>query len=141
GRLNYKLRIYRCTRYDAELAAVAAEATAWIDQRAGQVARPALVLDIDETSLDEILQNDYGYIPGGGCDLGGRGACGVARLGAQRGHRRSTRRRPVQQSYPRASNLVRARNIDKWMRCAYAPSGMIDPPNRATSPGCPVSSP
>jgi acid phosphatase len=80
GLLKDKLRVYRCTRYDAELAAVAAQATAWIDERAGQVERPALVLDIDETSLsnwDEIFQNDYGYIPGGACDLGGKSACGV----------------------------------------------------------------
>jgi acid phosphatase len=80
GLLKYKLRVYRCTRYDAEIAAVAAEAKAWIDQQAGQATRPALVLDIDETSLsnwDEIFQNDYGYIPGGACDLGGKGACGA----------------------------------------------------------------
>jgi acid phosphatase len=80
GLLKAKLRAYRCTRYDAELAAVAAQAKAWIDERAGQVTRPALVLDIDETSLsnwDEIYQNDYGYIAGGACDLGGKGACGA----------------------------------------------------------------
>lgn len=80
GLLKYKLRVYRCTRYDAELAAVAADAKAWIDQQADRVTRPALVLDIDETSLsnwDEIFQNDYGYIPGGACDLAGKGACGV----------------------------------------------------------------
>src|SRR5262245_16975192 len=80
GLLKYERRVYRCTRYDAELAAVAAEAKAWIDQQAGRVTRPALVLDIDETSLsnwDAIFQNDYGYIPGGACDLGGKGACGA----------------------------------------------------------------
>src|SRR4029453_13113860 len=38
-------------RYEAEFAAVAADARVWLEQRAPQVSRPAIVLDIDETSL------------------------------------------------------------------------------------------
>ena len=38
-------------RYDADVARVGAAATAWIEERAPKVRRPAIVLDIDETSL------------------------------------------------------------------------------------------
>src|SRR5215469_4951613 len=37
--------------YDRDLAAVAAAAQAYVEERAGAVKNPALVLDIDETSL------------------------------------------------------------------------------------------
>src|ERR1700719_4780050 len=37
--------------YERDLAAVARAAQAHVEERAGQVAKPALVLDIDETSL------------------------------------------------------------------------------------------
>jgi len=63
--------------YDRDLAAVAAEARAWVETRAGQVERPAIVLDIDETSLSNWRQlklNDFGYLRAGGCDLE-RGPC------------------------------------------------------------------
>ena len=53
-------------RYDAGLARVAAEARAWIEQRATQVAKPALVLDIDETALSNLhhmREMDFGYVP------------------------------------------------------------------------------
>jgi class 3 adenylate cyclase len=39
-----------------------------------QVNHPAIILDIDETSLSnwpEIIANDYGYIPSGACNLAG----------------------------------------------------------------------
>src|SRR5262245_14599758 len=38
-------------RYDADFAAVATAARAWLEDRAPRVAKPAIVLDIDETSL------------------------------------------------------------------------------------------
>ena len=38
-------------RYEADVAKVADEARAWIEQRAKTATRPAIVLDIDETSL------------------------------------------------------------------------------------------
>ncbi|MEA1674167.1 HAD family acid phosphatase [Nitrospirillum sp. BR 11163] len=66
--------------YDRDLARVAAEAGAWIKTRAATLpagAKPALVLDIDETSLSNWPQlkiNDFGYIKAGGCDLD-RGPC------------------------------------------------------------------
>ena len=42
---------YDSGAYARDLALVAAEAGAWIAQRAPQVSRPALVLDIDDTAL------------------------------------------------------------------------------------------
>jgi acid phosphatase len=47
--------------------------------RARQVAKPALVLDIDETSLDnwpQMAQNDFGYIINGDCGAAPGTACG-----------------------------------------------------------------
>jgi acid phosphatase len=80
GQLKLQLRDYRCFKYDQEVAAVLATARAWVEQRAPQVAHPGVVLDIDETSLsnwEEIYHNDFGYIPGGACDLKSQAACGV----------------------------------------------------------------
>jgi acid phosphatase len=48
-------------------------------ERAGEVKRPAVVLDIDETSLsnwDNIKADDYGFIEGGACPLQAKMACG-----------------------------------------------------------------
>jgi acid phosphatase len=72
---------YRCTRYDAEIARVDREAKAWIVRRAPQVTRPALVLDIDETSLSNwavMYHNEFAYFRGGDCDLNSTRACGQA---------------------------------------------------------------
>ena len=57
-----QLLIYRCTRYEQEIAMVAQEVQAWIKLRAPQVSNPAIVLDIDETSLSNwprIYQDEY----------------------------------------------------------------------------------
>jgi hypothetical protein len=80
GQLKLQLRDYRCSKYDDEVAKALAEARAWVEERAGQVVNPALVLDIDETSLsnwEQIFHNDFGYIPGGPCDLNSKSACGA----------------------------------------------------------------
>jgi HAD superfamily, subfamily IIIB (Acid phosphatase) len=79
GQLKLSLREYRCAKYDNELIETLAAARAWIEQRAGQVANPAVVLDIDETSLsnwEQIYRNDFAYIPGGSCDRDSASACG-----------------------------------------------------------------
>ena len=58
--------------YDRDLAAVASAAQAYVEQRAGEAKNPALVLDIDETSLTnwpQLVANDFGYIPRGPCRL------------------------------------------------------------------------
>jgi hypothetical protein len=52
GQLKFQLRDYRyCGGYGADFAKKIAEAIAYVRERASQVERPALVLDIDETSL------------------------------------------------------------------------------------------
>ena len=79
GVLKIALIRYRCTDYDADVAAVIAEARDWVTRRAPQVDRPAIVLDIDETSLsnwEQLHHNDFGYLPGGACDLKSSAGCG-----------------------------------------------------------------
>lgn len=79
GQLKRQLVRYRCTRYDAEIAAALRGARAWIERRARRVAKAAIVLDIDETALSNwkvIHHNDFGYIIDGGCDFATRSACG-----------------------------------------------------------------
>src|SRR5215831_13424880 len=66
--------------YERDIAAVAEKARAYVEARAGGVARPALVLDIDETSLSnwpEIKANDFGYILNGACNRLPKGPCGA----------------------------------------------------------------
>ncbi|HEY2137131.1 MAG TPA: HAD family acid phosphatase [Xanthobacteraceae bacterium] len=79
GQLKLQLLYYRCTRYDAELAGVLQAAHAWVDHSVARFKKPALVLDIDETSLSnwkQIHQNDFGYIVAGACDFSQGSACG-----------------------------------------------------------------
>ena len=79
GVLKIVLVSYRCTEYDKDIEAVLAEARAWVTRRAPQVDRPAIVLDIDETSLsnwEQLYHNDFGYLPGGACDLKSAAGCG-----------------------------------------------------------------
>jgi len=73
--LNYK----SSGQYDRDLATVASDAQSWVAQRATAVTRPALVLDIDETSLSNwpvIQRDDFGFIAGGPCDRTANAACG-----------------------------------------------------------------
>lgn len=87
GELKLQLSDYKCSgQYDREVADTLAAAQSYVEKRAGQVNHPAIVLDIDETSLSnwpEIAANDYGYIPSGACNLAG--PCGETawELGAQ----------------------------------------------------------
>src|SRR4051812_18898796 len=73
--IKQQLLYYRCAHYDREVAAVYSEAQRWIQMRAPQVSqgsKPAIVLDIDETSLSNwtrILHDDFAYIRDGACDL------------------------------------------------------------------------
>jgi acid phosphatase len=66
-------------QYDADVARVAGSARAYVDQRAGKVTRPAIVLDIDETALSNwpaYKANGWVRIVNGGCDLE-TGPCGL----------------------------------------------------------------
>lgn len=62
---------YVCSEsYDRALARVAERARSYLKRRALKVARPALILDVDETALSNwpaILANDFGYVPTGPC--------------------------------------------------------------------------
>jgi len=80
GDVKFQAIAYRSSgAYDRDLAAVAGRAEDYVRFRAGRVSRPALVLDIDETSLSnwpEIRANDFGYIAEGPCHLP-KGPCAV----------------------------------------------------------------
>jgi predicted secreted acid phosphatase len=79
GQLKLQLLYYQCSAYDADVRAELARARAWVERRAGQVVNPAIVLDIDETSLSnwvQIKRNDFGYIENGACDGDTQSACG-----------------------------------------------------------------
>ncbi len=79
GELKAQFKAYHDTAYARDQAAVAEAATAYVLSRVKQVPKPALVLDIDETSLDnwpQLAQNDYGYIVGGDCTMAPGSACG-----------------------------------------------------------------
>ncbi len=79
--LKQQLLVYRNSGdYERQLAAVAAKAQAYVERHAGAVSRPALVLDIDETSLSNwprIVADDFGYIPSGACNRLPKGPCGA----------------------------------------------------------------
>ncbi len=81
GELKLRLHEYKKSgAYDRDVAAVMALARKHIERRAPQVAKPAIVLDIDETSLlnwPEMVANDFGYVPAGPCDNLPSGPCGV----------------------------------------------------------------
>jgi acid phosphatase len=67
--------------YNRDLATVGDAAAEWLRSRAGAVARPALVLDIDETALSNwevIRRDDFGRPIGGPCDLAIDAPCGWA---------------------------------------------------------------
>jgi len=66
-------------RYDTELSEVVARARTYMEKRAPAVMKPAIVLDIDETSLSNwpaYRVNGWVRIPNGPCDLE-RGPCGL----------------------------------------------------------------
>ena len=66
-------------RYEADVARVVDGAIVWLEERAPQVTRPAIVLDIDETSLSNwraYRLNGWARILNGSCDLE-RGPCGI----------------------------------------------------------------
>ncbi|MFL5492718.1 MAG: HAD family acid phosphatase [Gemmatimonadales bacterium] len=66
-------------RYDRDFSAVVARAQEWLEQRSKTAKKPAMVLDIDETSLSNwpaYRLNGWGRVVGGGCDLE-HGPCGL----------------------------------------------------------------
>jgi len=75
---------YDSGAYLTNLQQAAAPAVAWINEQAARVARPAVVLDIDETSLSNwevIKANDFGRVYNGPCDDLPHGPCGLQAFG------------------------------------------------------------
>ena len=69
----------RSGRYDKDVAKVTTAARAWLEERAKTAVKPAIVLDIDETSLSNwpaYRVNGWARIVNGGCDLA-QGPCGL----------------------------------------------------------------
>ena len=69
----------RSGRYDKDVAKVIVAARAWLEERAKTAVKPAIVLDIDETSLSNwpaYRVNGWGRVVNGGCDLQ-QGPCGL----------------------------------------------------------------
>jgi acid phosphatase len=69
----------RSGRYDQDFAKVVARAREWLEERSKTATKPAIVLDIDETSLSNwpaYRLNGWGRVVGGGCDLE-QGPCGL----------------------------------------------------------------
>jgi len=80
GELKRELRTYHDSRYPAEIEAVVARASEYLLAHARDVAKPALVLDIDETSLsnwEQMMADDFGYFTDGPCDNLPGGPCGA----------------------------------------------------------------
>jgi hypothetical protein len=78
-KLKELMLAYHDGDYDGDVAAVFAAARVYVEGRAGQMHKPALVLDIDETSLSNwpnIKANNFGFIPDGACDRLPNGPCG-----------------------------------------------------------------
>jgi len=80
GVLKLQLLDYKCFgAYDRDVTNVLAEARAYVEYRAKWLGKPALVLDIDETSLSNLpalLADDFGFFRGGSCPLVPGEPCG-----------------------------------------------------------------
>src|SRR6516225_1236562 len=69
----------RSGRYEKDVARVTTAARAWLEERAKTAVKPAIVLDIDETSLSNwpaYRVNGWARIVNGGCDRA-QGPCGL----------------------------------------------------------------
>ena len=91
-------------RYEADFARVVREAEAYLEQRAGSVTKPAIVLDIDETSLSNWTAyrlNGWARLTSGGCNLK-VGPCGIR---AWQALARSTALQPTLELTKRAKAL------------------------------------
>ncbi len=74
-----QLIVYRCTDYIKDFANALAPARGWLQEQAPLVDKPAIVLDIDETSLsnwEAMYHNRFAYFADGPCDLSAATSCG-----------------------------------------------------------------
>jgi hypothetical protein len=130
--IKKQLLYYRCSQYDADIAAVLDEAQRWVRMRAPQVANPAIVLDIDETSLSNwkrIYRDDFAYIDKGACPLDK----GVSRAVTRHGRRAS---KPLQSGRRVISTISRdvptSRRHVKRPKCFSSPDDTRTIPKSAT---------
>jgi acid phosphatase len=81
GLWKQRLIFYKlCGEYDRDVSRAFGNAERYILKTAPHVHNPAIVFDIDETTLDnwkEISANDFGYIPGGDCTFEKGMPCGA----------------------------------------------------------------
>ena len=74
-----QLLAYQVGNYWDDIALVIADARAYVERGADQVKMPAVVLDIDETSLsnwENLRDNNFGFIKGGPCSQEPNMTCG-----------------------------------------------------------------
>jgi predicted secreted acid phosphatase len=79
GPIKDLLLQYHQEYYDIDVAAVFESAQRYVEQNADKAKKPALVLDIDETSLTNwpnLIADDFGFIVDGPCDMLPAGPCG-----------------------------------------------------------------
>jgi predicted secreted acid phosphatase len=79
GTVKDLLLEYHQKYYDIDVAAVFDSAQKFVEQNATRSKRPALVLDIDETSLTNwpnLLADNFGFVAEGSCDVLPAGPCG-----------------------------------------------------------------
>lgn len=79
GTIKDLLLEYHQKYYDIDIAAVFDSAQRFVEQNATQSKRPALVMDIDETSLTNwpnLLADNFGFVADGSCDVLPAGPCG-----------------------------------------------------------------
>ena len=74
-----QLLAYQAGNYMDDLALVIGDARAYVERHAGEVKNPAVVMDLDETSLsnwENLKDNNFGFIKGGPCSQQPNMACG-----------------------------------------------------------------
>jgi hypothetical protein len=74
-----QLLAYQAGSYMDDIALVIADARSYVERRASEVKNPAVVLDIDETSLSNwqnLKENNFGFIKAGPCTEEPNMACG-----------------------------------------------------------------
>jgi HAD superfamily, subfamily IIIB (Acid phosphatase) len=79
GTIKELLLEYHEKHYNDDVAAVFASAQKFVEQNAARAKRPAIVFDIDETSLNNwpnLAADNFGFFAGGTCDVLPAGPCG-----------------------------------------------------------------
>jgi predicted secreted acid phosphatase len=82
GTIKKLLLDYHAMHYNDDVAAVFESAKEFVKQNAARSKRPALVMDLDETSLTNwpnLAADDFGFIADGPCDVLPAGPCGFNR--------------------------------------------------------------